>query len=76
MSNKRAGREAAAQKRGAAVHIPKEELEECVKLGFSSARIAEKFGTNKRNVRRYLNVYKLGSARRFEKISGNLLFFI
>lgn len=71
MSNKRAGRQAAAERRGPEVKIPKEDLKECVDLGYSSTRIADKFSTSKHNVRRHLDMYKLGKARRFEILTGN-----
>ncbi|PIK46671.1 hypothetical protein BSL78_16456 [Apostichopus japonicus] len=73
MSNKRAGRQAAAERRGPEVKIPKEDLKECVDLGYSSTRIADKFSTSKHNVRRHLDMYKLGKARRFEILTDETI---
>lgn len=69
-TNQKSDRTVPAPKEGTEVNIPKEELEKCVEDGFSSSRIADKFGTTIKNVRRHLTVYKLTMSTRFEKISG------
>ncbi|KAJ8027604.1 hypothetical protein HOLleu_32795 [Holothuria leucospilota] len=73
MSYEKCRREPSPETNESVIDIPKEELEECVHLGFSTARIADKFSTSRANVIRHLHKYKLGKAKRFEDISDDTL---
>lgn len=68
-TNQKSDRTVSTPTEDSEVNIPKEELEKCVEDGFSSSRIADKFGTTIKNVRRHLTMYKLTMSTRFEKIS-------